>query len=153
MNPLLSLLLAYPFSCIIMIALFSFVITSHVMANPWTMRFMGNNLAFAVMTFRQRKKWQPLITMLNYIGWLLSFPGKWLHATTHNLLHGRVRNMYYRCSSFQDAYARAKAAGLGKEPLSHPPHKEGQEPHFHLNNHSLIQRNGFRENPHFTYRP
>lgn len=153
MNLLLSLFLAYPFLCLLLVGMMLFAITSYRMERPWSLRFLGNDLAFSTLTFRQRKRWQTYISIVNVIGLLLSFPAQWIHSLTHNLVHGPVKDRYYRCHSYEDAYNRAKKDGQGKEPLSHPPHNEGEMHHFHLHKHSFIQRNGFRENPHYQYRP
>lgn len=146
------LMLDHPLATIILMTTVIFVTTSHLLRSPWNLRNMGSNLGYSCLSFRKRQKYWFWIKVLNGIGFLLSFPCGWSKELTHRLLYGPVRNTYIRCASHADAYIRAKNASNGQEPLNHPPHKEQDLHHFHLNNHSFLYKSGFRENPHFQYR-
>ena len=146
-----SLVLYYPLPALTLAA--AFVVASHLTTGHWYLRFLGNNLVYRVTRYRERQQlhWRGIRVSLNLIGWLLSHACAASHTLTNNLLYGRIRNTFIRCSSREEAYLKAKAACGQQEPVHHPPHREGDRPHFHVNAHAHVSRNGVRENPHFQY--
>ena len=141
---------AYPKASLVLLLLF--MAFSHVYGSIWYLRFMGSNTARSLgLSLRHRRRYSLLISCLDWLGFLISFPmwtSRWL---THYALYGPVRNIFISCRSHDDAYRRAKVAGGGREPISHPPHRPDGRPHFHVSQHEFVHRNGVRENLHFQY--
>ena len=68
----------------------------------------------------------------------------------------RVRLVFIRCDSMEDARRQAQERGMGAEPVLHPPHRVGNPDfywHFHVGNHELLYNHAEQrwENVHWYF--